>query len=222
MWKKKKTWRLGWKARENRASRMRNCGNGQGRKEMEKLLAEEVSFLRWRSCWRRPGGTRRHNNRIDSDLEKASRRAAAAASDTKHGQTAWRPPVSFVPAPASRRPPRYVHRPDRPRPTDRRALSSVPFLTDLRFRSNSPPVFLPRKKKKKNARSSTFLCFFNFNRDLNNGEKILEETSDALENRVGNTYCSALKHWIDVRSLTFRSVRSDDGVSPFFLARLWH
>ena len=39
----------------------------------------------------------------------------AAVSDTKHRQTAWRPPVSaFVPAPASRRP-RTVHRPAQPR-----------------------------------------------------------------------------------------------------------
>jgi len=32
------------------------------------------------------------------------------APDTKHSQTAWRPPVSFVSAPASRRP-RTIHRP---------------------------------------------------------------------------------------------------------------
>lgn len=34
------------------------------------------------------------------------------APDTKHGQTAWRPPVSFLPTPASRRP-RTIHRPIR-------------------------------------------------------------------------------------------------------------
>lgn len=111
----------------------------------------------------------------------------------------------------------------RPPPTNRSPRTLLrPFPNRSSLSLKLATSFPSSKKKKKNARSSTFLCFFNFNRDLNNGEKILEETSDALENRVGNTYCSALKHWIDVRSLTFRSVRSDDGVSPFFLARLWH
>lgn len=64
------------------------------------------------------------------DLEKASRRAAAAASDTKHGQTAWRPPVSFVPAPASRRP-RNVHRPTAP-PTRFRSAPNQPIAADPR------------------------------------------------------------------------------------------
>lgn len=71
------------------------------------------------------GGTRRHNNNRKPEVAATDRfgrqtgrgprisgtsRCCRAALDAKHGQTAWRPPVSFVPAPASRRP-CTVHRP---------------------------------------------------------------------------------------------------------------
>lgn len=51
------------------------------------------------------------------------RRCRGTAPDTKHDQTAWRPPVSFLPAPASRRP-RTTHRPIRYMPLPRERESS--------------------------------------------------------------------------------------------------
>lgn len=73
------------------------------------------------------------------DLEKAAARRDAAAArhgtapDTKHGQTAWRPPVSFLPTPASRRP-RTIHRPIRYRvaPPVRGMLLCAELVNDAR------------------------------------------------------------------------------------------
>jgi len=55
------------------------------------------------------------------------RRCRGSAPDTKHGQTAWRPPVSFLSAPASRRP-RTIHRPIRYMPLPREREFAFPAL----------------------------------------------------------------------------------------------
>lgn len=191
----------------------------------------EEEGLRWRSCWRRPG-TAWHAASQQSetaaadrfgrpvvDLERASRRAAAAASDTKHGQTAWRPPVSFVPAPASRRP-RNVHRPNRAtdqislraQPTDRRRSAHSPRSDDPLSKPILSSKLLPPETKRRFEQSlnfsSNFSFFFSFRFRFAGFEyagKILRASEECEEARVvastrridGNIYCSATRKHSD-------------------------
>lgn len=192
----------------------------------------EEEGLRWRSCWRRPG-TAWHAASQQSetaaadrfgrpvvDLERASRRAAAAASDTKHGQTAWRPPVSFVPAPASRRP-RNVHRPNRAtdqiplraQPTDRRRSAHSPRSDDPLSKPilSKPNFSLQRRNVVSSSRLISlpiFLFFFSFRFRFAGFEyagKILRASEECEEARVvastrridGNIYCSATRKHSD-------------------------
>lgn len=89
-------------------------------------------------------GSIRSPARSWTSKKPAARRSAAAARlgsarhgtapDTKHSQTAWRPPVSFVSAPASRRPRRYYPSTD---PAIRRSpvrarVPSVELVNDAR------------------------------------------------------------------------------------------
>lgn len=111
-------------------------GSSRWRKDSQRLSRGErqsnrthVQRSRGRGyCFRRgeprARGCRRHNkrksevaaDRFAAPLGRGPRKSRqlvealprhGTASDTKHSQTAWRPPVSFVSAPASRRPRRY-------------------------------------------------------------------------------------------------------------------
>lgn len=99
----------GWERQSNRTHVQRSRGRG-------------YCFRRGEPCAR---ACRRHNkrkpevaaDRFAAPLGRGPRKSRqlvealprhGTASDTKHSQTAWRPPVSFVSAPASRRPRRIL------------------------------------------------------------------------------------------------------------------